>query len=233
MRAQERFPGEPPEPLQIVGPNVVIDDLHISPKPGQPFSAKMLEAHVRQGNAHTKIQFTHVRMVARDSLGRVYYESHRMIYGSANFEPRGQFFIVDRKAGTRTTCYPQTKSCRIDELSVVRYGDPPSDGTYPPSFTIQTTPLGESTKYGLRVLATRETTTFVTGAAHNNQPLVPGKEVLHSPELAMDIAVKGADPRTGMWAREIQDIVRAEPDPNKFGIPQAYAIFDSRPLATK
>jgi len=229
VRAQERFPGEPPEPLQILGPNVVIDDMHVSPKPRQPFSAKMLEAHVPEGNAHTKVQFTQVRMVARDSLGRVYYESRRMIYGPANFEPRGQFFVVDRKAGTRTTCYPQTKSCRIDELSVVSYEDPPGDGTYPPSFTIKTTPLGESTKYGLQVLATRETTTFVRGAAHKHEPLVTGKEVLHSPELGLDIAVKGADPRLGMWARELQDIVREEPDANDFGIPTTYQVFDNRP----
>jgi hypothetical protein len=231
--AQQSFAGAPPETQQVMEADVVIDEMHISPDRGQPFSARMLEAYIRDGNAHSKIAFTKMRMVARDSEGRVYYDSPRTIYGSENFGPRTQFFVVDRKGGTLTTCYSETKSCRIDELYLVTEEKPPVNGLYPPSFTTNVMPLGESTKYGFRVVGTRETTTFAAGVASKSQPVVSGKEVLRCPELGLDIALKRADPRRGMWAREVQSIVREEPNTSKFGIPPTYEIFDNRPSYTK
>jgi hypothetical protein len=226
--AQEPFAGAPPESQQAIDADIVIDDMHVSPDLGRPFSARMLEVYIRGGNAHSKIKFNRMRMVARDSEGRVYYDSARAIHGPGNFGPRTQFFIVDRTAGTRTTCYSETKSCRIDELYVVTVENSSDYGIYPPSFTRTSVSLGESTKNGLRVVGTRETTTFAAGAA-GKSPVDSGKEVLRSPELGLDIALKSADPRRGMWAREIQELARKEPNASEFGIPAIYQVFDNRP----
>ncbi len=227
LRAQMTFASAPPQTLQVSGSDVMIGGMRVSPKPGDPFTGKMLEAETNVGGAHTQIQFTRVRMVARDYSGRVYYESGRTISRGGKFAPRGQFFIVDRTAGTLTTCYPQTKSCRIDELRVVSYEDSSTAKTHPPSSTTQTTLLGTDTKNGFKVTITRETTTIAAGFSDLDRPVVTGKEVFYCPGLGRDIALKSADPRRGMWAREIQDIVRAEPDAKEFA--PVYEIFDNRP----
>jgi hypothetical protein len=115
-------------------------------------------------------------------------------------------------------------------MSKVSYEDAKIVGTYPPRSTTEKTDMGVEMMNGVKVVGTRETITIAAGASGHDQPVVTGKEAFYAPELKIDMALKEADPRRGMWAREIQNLVRGEPDAKQFGIPPDYEMFDNRPM---
>lgn len=91
---------------------------------------------------------------------------------------------------------------------------------------MKTESLGTQTIEGVSATGTRTTTTFPEGFFGNDRPIVTTSETWISPELKRVVLMKSSDPRYGETTMRLTNIVRAEPDPSLFQIPEDYKISD-------
>jgi hypothetical protein len=208
-----------------------VENMYVPPKPGQPFTAKSVVTWTSQDESSSHVAF--MSMVARDSSGKIYFESRRTQTDSGEFQPRWNFIIIDPKEETRTTCYVATKSCRINAFLRAAYAKSQGSEEAPRASTMASASLGTSVIDALTVEGTRETTSVAAGAYGNSKPLVITRELWHSPELDLDVLIKKSDPRSGTFLRKVEIISRNEPDPDYFTIPSDYTFLDNRPAAKK
>jgi hypothetical protein len=232
LHAQEPFAStRPPGKNPDVAANPGVEDMYVPPKPGLPFIGKSVVTWTRK-DASTS-QFAFLSMVARDSSGKLYFESRRRTAESGEVQPRWNFIIIDPKEQTRTTCYVATKTCRINAFRHSVYSESEDTEDVPRAATTESLTLGASVIDALTVEGTRETTSVAAGAYGNSKPLVITREVWHSPELDLDVSITKTDPRSGTFVRKIEILSRREPDPEYFTIPGDYTFLDNRPTAKK
>jgi hypothetical protein len=172
-------------------------------------------------------------MLARDSSGKLYFESRRRMAKSGDLQPRSNFGIIDAKEETRTTCYVATKTCRVDAFRHSVYPELENTEDAPRASTMESLGLGTSVIDALTVEGTRETTSVAAGAYGNSKPLVITRELWHSLELDLDVSITKTDPRSGIFVRKIEILSRGEPDPGYFAIPSDYALLDDRPTSKR
>jgi hypothetical protein len=227
--ANTRPPGKNPDVAAMPG----VENMYVPPRPGQPFTAKSVVTWTSRDESSSHVAF--MSMLARDSSGKLYFESRRTLADSGEFRPRWNFIIIDPKEETRTTCYVATKSCRINAFlrAVYAKSQGGEDAEAPRASTMASVSLGTSVIDALTVEGTRETTSVAAGAYGNSKPLVITRELWHSPELDLDVLIKKADPRSGTFVRKVEIISRNEPDPEYFTIPADYTFLDNRPPAKK
>jgi len=232
LAAQEPFANTRPlgkDPDVAADPGV--EDMYVPPEPGQPFTGKSVVTWTnRDGSAS---QFAFMSMLARDSSGKLYFESRRRMSESGELQPRWNFIIIDPKERTRTTCYVATKTCRINAFLRALYAKSQGSEDLPRASTMQSVSLGTSVIDALTVEGTRETTSVAAGAYNNAKPLLITRELWHSPELNLDVLITKADPRSGKFERKIEILSRNEPDPEYFSIPNDYTFVDNRPTEKK
>lgn len=89
-------------------------------------------------------------------------------------------------------------TCRIDAFRHVSYDDSGNEDAAPAASATNSVSLGTREIESLTVAGTRETAVIAAGAFGNVQPIVTTKEVWHSSELDLDVAIIRKDPR---WAR--------------------------------
>jgi hypothetical protein len=200
--------------------NAAIESMHIPTTPGE----------IRKGST---VRFGFVSLVARDSSGRMYFESRRTLAPSGELLPRAYFIVIDPGEHTRTMCYVATKTCRVDAFRHVSYDEQGDGDEAPPASATESVNLGTHVIESLTVLGTRETRVIAAGAYGNSQPMITTKEVWHSPELDLDISIVRTDPRWGTESRKMTEISRSEPDGGYFAIPADYQLLDNRPNAKK
>jgi hypothetical protein len=225
--ANTRPPGKNPDVAAMPG----VENMYVPPKSGQPFTAKSMVTWTSQDESSSHVAF--MSMVARDSSGKIYFESRRTQTDSGEFRPRWNFIIIDPKEETRTTCYVATKSCRINAFLRAVYAKSEGAEEAPRASTMVPANLGTSVIDALTVEGTRETTSVAAGAYGNSKPLVITRELWHSPELDLDLMIKKSDPRSGTFVRKVEIISRNEPDPEYFTIPSDYTFLDNRPTVKK
>jgi hypothetical protein len=172
-------------------------------------------------------------MLARDSSGKLYFENRRAIEESGEMAPRWQFVIIDPKRQTRTTCYVETKTCRINAYRQVTYRESEGVEDAPRATKMESASLGTSVIDSLSVEGTKETTSVAAGAYGNSQPMEITREIWHSPELDLNVLITKVDPRTGTTTRKIDIVSRGEPDAAYFAIPPDYTFLDNRPVGTR
>lgn len=232
LAAQEPFANTHPSGMNPdVAAHPGVEDMYVPPKPGQPFTGKSVVTWTnRDGSAS---HFAFMSMLARDSSGKLYFESRRRMTESGEIQPRWNFIIIDPIEKTRTTCYVATKSCRINAFRRDAYADSEKTEEAPRASTTESVSLGTNVMDALTVEGIRETTSVVAGAYGNSKPLVITRELWHSPELDLDISITKTDPRSGQFTRKIEILSRTEPEPQYFSIPGDYTFLDNRPTAKK
>lgn len=232
LSAQEPFtttrpPGKNPD----VAANPGVEDMYVAPKTGQPFTGKSVVTWASQDGSTPHFAF--LSMLARDSSGKIYFESRRRMAESGEIQPRWNFILIDPREETRMTCYVATKTCRINAFRRISYAESEKGEDVPRASTMESVGLGTSVIDALAVEGTRETTSVAAGAYANSKPLVITRELWHSPELDLDVLITKTDPRSGRFTRKIEIVSRSEPDPEYFTIPGDYILLDNRPRAKK
>src|ERR1700722_9768877 len=177
------IPMRPPDALA----NSVMQDMHIPTTPGAPFSAKSVSTLVETRHGSPML-FGFFSMVARNSSGRMYFESRRLFPASGEPAPRRYFIVIDPGEHTRTVCYPPTKTCRINSFKHVSDTEPQTSEEAAPASTTESVSLGTDVIESVTVSGTREITTIAAGAYGNREPITTYKEVWHSPELDLDVS---------------------------------------------
>ena len=228
LPAQEPFANtRPPGKNPNVAANPGVEDMYVPPKPGLPFTGKSVVTWTRGDGSAS--QFAFMSMLARDSSGKLYFESRRRKAESGNLQPRWNFIVIDPKEETRTTCYVATKTCRVDAFRHTVYAESGDAENAPRASATESLALGTSVLDALTVEGTRETTSVAAGAYGNSKPLVITREVWHSPELDLDVSITKTDPRSGTFIRKIEILSRGEPNPEYFTVPDDYVFLDDRP----
>ena len=225
--ANTRPPGKNPDVAAMPG----VENMYVPPNSGQPFTAKSVVTWTSRDQSSSHVAF--MSMVARDSSGKIYFESRRTPTDDGDFQPRWNFIIIDPKEETRTTCYVATKSCRINAFLRAVYAKSEGGEEAPRASSMVSASLGTSVIDALTVEGTRETTSVAAGAYGNSKPLVITRDLWHSPELDLDVMISKTDPRSGTFVRKVEIISRNEPDPEYFTIPSDYTFLDNRPTARK
>jgi hypothetical protein len=204
------------------------ENMYVPPTPGHPFTGKSTVTWTSRDES--ALHFVFMSMVARDSSGRIYFESRRTMNDSGEIQPRWNFMIIDPHEQTRTICYTGTRTCRINAFRRVVYESSGKAEDSGRATTMERTDLGTSVMDALTVNGVRETTSVAAGAYNNAKPMVITRDVWRSPELDLDLAITKTDPRSGTFVRKIEIGSSGEPDADYFSIPKDYTLLDNRPL---
>lgn len=89
----------------------------------------------------------------------------------------------------------------------------------------KTDDLGTQNIEGVMAEGSRTTTTIPAGAIGNERPIEIVYERWYSKELGMVVMSKHSDPRFGEQTYTLKNIVRAEPDPSLFTVPQGFKVI--------
>ena len=84
--------------------------------------------------------------------------------------------------------------------------------------------LGDKTIEGVHVTGTRTTVTIPTAAIGNRAPIEIITEQWYSAELNVVMLSEHRDPRVGQTRYRLHDIVRSDPNPKLFVVPDGYRI---------
>src|SRR5580704_9110407 len=163
LAAQEPFAATRPSGMNPdVAAHPGVENMYVPPKPGQPFTGKSVVTWTnRDGSAS---HFAFMSMLARESSGKLYFESRRRMSESGEIQPRWNFIIIDPKEETRTVCYVSTKTCRINAFRRITYADSERVEDVGRATTRETANLGTSVIDALTVEGRRETTSVAAGA---------------------------------------------------------------------
>lgn len=89
--------------------------------------------------------------------------------------------------------------------------------------------LGGKTIAGVYAEGVRVTITYPTGFFGNDRPIVNVRETWTAPDLRIVLLTTDDDPRYGLRTTEVTNLVRGEPDPALFQVPEGYTIKDQYP----
>lgn len=92
-------------------------------------------------------------------------------------------------------------------------------------YDTKTEELGSRDVEGVSAEGTRRVTTIPEGAIGNERPIEIVYESWYSKELGLVVYSKHSDPRFGEQTYRVTNIVRAEPDPSLFTVPQGYKVL--------
>ena len=101
-----------------------------------------------------------------------------------------------------------------------------------PKWETRTEDLGTQNIEGVDAVGTRTITTIPAGGIGNERPIEITYEKWFSNELQLVVMSKHNDPRFGEQTYRLTNIVRSEPDPSLFSLPQGYKLI-TEPHETK
>jgi hypothetical protein len=206
-----------------------VHGIEVLPAQGRPFSAASHIIWTRTLEDGTVLQRHLDSEIARDSNGRIYRESHTFV-GAGDTSKLSRFYILDPIRHTRTACDPGPRHCTVTpyfaraEFSVTPAGPIDNGKGY-----LTRESLGTSTRDGLDVTGTRETTTIDAGIVGNDRALRSTREFWYSADLQVNLEVTRKDPREGTQVIQIDNLSRSEPDPSRFQVPAGFTVEDTRP----
>jgi hypothetical protein len=93
-----------------------------------------------------------------------------------------------------------------------------------PKWETRTEQLGIQTVEGVEAEGTRTITTIPAGAIGNERPIEITYEKWFSKELQLVVMSKHSDPRFGEQTYRLTNIIRSEPDPSLFTLPNGYRM---------
>jgi hypothetical protein len=92
-----------------------------------------------------------------------------------------------------------------------------------------TTDLGQQVQDGLKLVGKHVVSTIPMGAVGNDQQLQITIDTWIAPELKLVVNQSERNPLAGERSLQLTNIVRGEPDPTLFVIPEGYTVSD-RPM---
>ena len=109
------------------GAHAQVPGIIVSPVPNLPFSGRDNIEWTRKLDDGSSLTQHLDAVVARDSQGRIYRETHSFVAAGSNQKsPLREFIIYDREARTRTACNVSSKRCEVSLYNpAVNRGEPP------------------------------------------------------------------------------------------------------------
>ncbi len=198
---------------------------HIPAVPGLPFSAKVELEMANQLQDGTLITHKTYNLVARDSQGRTRNEARNWIDPATGAEPRlTRIELYDPSTKLRTNLYLLTKIARQWPVGTPGPMAAPSPQSAPTTPETTRENIGRDTIEGLPVRGVRVSQTYPTGSLGNDRPLTVVTEYWYSETLRINLLTKRTDPRYGERTVRVTGLVREEPDPALFAIPDGYKL---------
>jgi hypothetical protein len=205
-------------------------DVFVTPIPNAPFSGVIdVQRSIVQRDGSIA-NFKTNRHIGRDSLGRIYNESRRLLPASNTETPQVvSILLYDPQTRVSTMLYPQERT-----FSTSTVDRPPA--TAPPAFlyaspTGNSLPQNEFTREedlgiyeveGLPAHGVREVQTVPAANSGTAKELLISDEYWYSDDLRINLVLKHSDPRTGTVTMTVTQVKRTEPDPALFEIPNDY-----------
>jgi hypothetical protein len=206
------------------------DDIFVTPIPNAPFSGviNVERSIVRQDG--TVVNLKTVRVIHRDSRGRIYNEYRTLLPASSSETPQvTHVLLYDPQTRASITLFPPQHAYRSSTTRRPPATTPPVFASYGPQneFTREED-LGVQEMQGLGVHGLRHTQVIPAGSG-SDKDIVVTDEYWYSEDLRINLVLKHNDPRTGSVVMTVTQIARTEPDSSLFQIPDGY----TRPEAAR
>ena len=196
---------------------------------GAPFSAVRSQQSARNFADGNRIDRGHSVRLYRDSQGRTRVEHDIPVQMVKIDDPvSGEIYQLD----------PRSKTAMVFKMHPPQGARPASEapavfvtwgghlyGPKDPGWS-QPVSLSEQSMDGIRVIGVRRQYTLAVGAVSNEKPIVLTVEQWYSPDLGLLIKKETRATTGGEFSMEVENVVRAEPDPALFQIPAGYTRVD-------
>jgi hypothetical protein len=202
-------------------------DIFVTPIPNAPFSAliQVQRSFVQSGSITA---FKTMREIGRDSQGRIYNESRMLVPLAFTGTPQLiGVHLYDPQTRISTRLDPRTHIFWAGTVSRPPATIPPAllyaspTGTnLPQNQFAKEEDLGVHEIDGLSAHGVRETQTIP--ADSNGKEILVTDEYWYSEDLRINLIIRHTDPRTGNTTMTVTNVVRADPDPARFRIPDGY-----------
>jgi hypothetical protein len=204
--------------------------IFLTPVPNSPFTA--IAEVQRTGTRPDGSPFSHktIRMMARDSIGRIHNESRAFLpANSADTPPIMEIHLYDPRTRISTQLNAHTHTFRTFTVShppstvppTVRFGSPSGVGV-PQSDFSKEEDLGTQEIEGVSARGVRETQIIPAKSSETGKEITVTDEYWYSDELRINVMMKHNDPRKGITTLTVTHITRGEPDPALLEIPEGY-----------
>jgi hypothetical protein len=205
-------------------------DIFVTPVPNLPFSGVVnVERSVvlRNGSVAELKTF---RNIGRDSRGRIHNESRTQVPASAADAPKVlHIHLYDPQTRISTTINPAEKTFWAKTVNhppstvppTIRYASPAGEGVPQSEFTREED-LGVRDMEGVQVRGIRQTQIIPAESSETGKEIVIADEHWYSEDLRINLMIKHSDPRTGTVTMKVAQVMRTEPDPAFFEVPEGY-----------
>jgi hypothetical protein len=218
--------------LSAVGARAQRTDIFVTPIPNAPFSGtiQVLRTEVQaDGNVEN---LRTVRMIARDSRGRIRNETRVLVPAASPIVPRlVRVHLYDPQTRLSTMLDPLDRTFwsvpvnrpPATEPPALLYASPAGSNLPPSQFTKEED-LGVRRMSGLEVHGVRETQTIPADASGTGSEVVVTDEYWYSDDLRINMWIKHNDPRIGIRSVEMKvtEVQFNEPDAGLFQVPEGY-----------
>lgn len=233
-----------PMPPDYPGMQIHIPGVYVTPVPYAPFSADVqIITHQKLPDGTETIRMT-INHIARDSSGRIYNESRRLVPSTFKGEPmltsahifdpttRHSIFYNPQLRLARDMVLQPTEATRQmpPHAPLPTFGNPAqaasSAGANP---RLTDTDLGEQIIDGTALHGTEKQRTIDASLSGTGKPVTITDQYWYSPDLSVYLIVKHDDPRTGEQIVAVTHIDRQEPQAERFQVPPGYKVVDETP----
>jgi hypothetical protein len=237
--------------LSLLGSHVALAqnfDGNLAGVVGAPFSAVRSQQGARNFVDGNRIDRGGSARLYRDSQGRTRVERDtpaQVLAANPRMEPV-QITIVDPVSGERYLLQPHAKTAMVFKIGRAEERRPKSEapaifimwggrmyGPSAPGWSKQES-LGEQSIDGMRAVGARRQYTLGVGEVGNEKPIVLNVEQWYSPDLGLLLKRSARASTGGELDVEVENVVRAEPDPALFTIPAGYTRIEvGQPSASR
>lgn len=215
-----------------------VNGVFVTPIANAPFSAVVFVESTKSLPDGTTERFKTINNIARDSRGRIYNESRRLVPLSFTGTPGLlSSHIFDPETKTNVFLNPFQHIARQSTLK----GPAPNWDVAPAPLakvplnakTSENGPrqedLGTQVLDNLTIHGQRITSTIPTSVSGADKLLVVTHEYWYSEDLHLNMIIKHHDPRTGDQILNVRQVNRDDPDPQLFQVPSDYKVVDETP----
>lgn len=218
-------------PPRYAGVQTRIGGVFVTPISNIPFSAVVQISSTRLlPDGSSEMRKTE-NNIARNSQGVIYNEMRRMMpVAFKGTAPLTSSHVYDPGSRLSTTWEPASNVARSTVLNP-RQMQERKPFTVPVDGAVDTD-LGESSMSGVSVHGLRRAFHIEPVEGGTLKPLVVTDEYWYSEDLHLVMLQKHDDSRTGEQIVAVTDVQRAEPEANRFAVPDGYRVVDLTPDPT-
>jgi hypothetical protein len=229
-----------PQPRQFIprdgGVSEVLQSIYIPPLLNAPFTAFVQTEWAKPIGDGGTITLVNQRRVARDSRGRIYEERWLLVPKDGETRSRMNVIqIADPVAHTLYNCFilRVPLSCTLETFAepAVTTFTPHLGFTGPLPNNLGSSThenLGPGSSEGVETVGSRDTILYNPHAIGNDRQFSATREFWQATSLGVNLISIVDDPRIGKQTFTLTDVIRADPDPKLFEIPEGYSVVDRR-----